>query len=413
MLGRRLAGEGLRNVVVIGMPRGGVPVAAEVARELGAALDVVVVSKLRVPWQPELAFGAVGEGGVRVLNADIARQVPAPDVGALTRAASAEVASRAGAWRGHRAAQDLSGRTVVLTDDGIATGASVRAAIAVLRAHQVSRIVLAVPVVARDVAAKLRPLVDDLATLREPARLHSVGAWYADFRQVDDGSVRTLLDRARQGQDATHERDIPTSVGPLPALVTVPTPALGLVLFAHGSGSSRFSSRNSAVAERLNSAGLATVLLDLLTDREARDRSLVFDVQLLAARLLDATRWTSTVNGLDRLPLGYFGASTGAAAALWAAADRPPRLRGVVSRGGRPDLASPRLAEVLTPTLLIVGELDSEVLALNEAAHGQLRCPSRLEVVPGATHLFEEPGTLDVVADVAVSWFTEHLQGGQ
>lgn len=408
MLARRLAGGGLGNVVVVGMPRGGVPVAAEVARELGAPLDVVVVRKLGVPWQPELALGAVGEGGVRVLNPDIARLVPAQDIDALTRAASAEVARRAAAWRAHPAEEDLAGRAVVLVDDGIATGASVRAAIAVLRAHRIARLVLAVPVVARDVAAQLRPLVDDLITLREPDELYGVGAWYADFRQVDDDHVRKLLDEARRG--GTQDQDIPTPAGPLAALVTVPHRASGLVLFAHGSSSSRFSPRNAAVAERLHSAGLGTVLLDLLTDGEARDRSLVFDVKLLASRLLDATRWTSTVTGLDMLPLGYFGASTGAAAALWAAADQPPRLRAVVSRGGRPDLARPRLAEVLAPTLLIVGALDTQVLALNQAAQQQLRCPSRLEVVPGATHLFEEPGTLDIAADLAADWFTTHLR---
>lgn len=411
MLARRLAEAGLEDVVVAGLPRGGVPVAAEVARELGAPLDVVVVRKLGVPWQPELALGAVGEGGVRVLNPEIARLVPTEDVEALTRRASAEVDRRVAAWRGPHAPHGLEGRTVVLVDDGIATGATVRAAIAVLRASGAARIVLAVPVAAKDVVARLRPLVDDLVCLSEPVELYAVGAWYADFRQVDDAEVRQLLEQARRrGQGGTAEVEVPSPAGPLPAIVTVPADATGLVLFAHGSGSSRFSPRNAAVAERLNAAGLATVLTDLLTEPEARDRERVFDIPLLASRLLDVTRWTSTQDRLAALPLGYFGASTGAAAALWAAADRPDRLAAVVSRGGRPDLAAPRLAEVAAATLLIVGERDREVLALNRSAQAQLRCENRLDVVPRATHLFEEPGTLDVVADLAASWFGDHFQ---
>ncbi|MFP5335074.1 MAG: phosphoribosyltransferase family protein, partial [Actinomycetes bacterium] len=381
-----------------------------VARELGAPLDVVVVRKLGVPWQPELAFGAVGEGGVRVLNPEIARLVPTPDVEALTARATDEVARRVATWRGAAEGHEVAGRTVVLVDDGIATGATVRAAVAVLRARDAARVVLAVPVAARDVVGRLQSIVDDLVCLSEPDELYAVGAWYEDFRQVADAEVRALLQQARLPGDAdTVERRVPTPAGGLPALVTVPTDATGLVVFAHGSGSSRLSPRNAAVAEHLHGAGLGTVLMDLLTEDEARDRARVFDIDLLASRLLDATRWTGTQEGLRDLPLGYFGASTGAAAALWAAADQPHRLRAVVSRGGRPDLAAARLPEVLAPTLLVVGERDTQVLALNRDAQRRLRCENRLDVVPGATHLFEEPGTLDAVAELATAWFREHL----
>ena len=410
MLARRLARERLGPVVVAGLPRGGVPVAAEVARELQAPLDVVVVRKLGVPWQPELALGAVGEGGVRVLNPEIARLVPSGDVEGLTRRAGAEVDQRVAAWRGGAQGHDVTGRTVVLVDDGIATGATVRAAVAVLRARGATRIVLAVPVAAHDVVARLRPQVDELVCLSEPEDLYAVGAWYADFRQVGDGEVRSLLEQARRhGGAGTREVTVPAEVGGLPALVTVPAEPIGVVLFAHGSGSSRFSPRNAAVAEQLHTAGLASVLTDLLTEAEARDRTRVFDVELLASRLQAAVRWTGTDEPLAELPLGFFGASTGAAAALWAAADQPARLRAVVSRGGRPDLAGPRLPEVLAPTLLVVGGLDRQVLELNRAAQAQLRCESRLEVVPGATHLFEEPGTLEMVSAMAAGWFTAHL----
>jgi putative phosphoribosyl transferase len=181
------------------------------------------------------------------------------------------------------------------------------------------------------------------------------------------------------------------------------------VLFAHGSGSGRLSPRNRQVAESLNGAGLGTLLFDLLTDVEEKDRRNVFDVELLAGRLQAARDWVSAEPALERLPVGYFGASTGAAAALIAAADRPADVSAVVSRGGRPDLAAERLPSVRAPTLLIVGGADVEVLNLNQAALERLTAPAELAVVPGATHLFEEPGALEQVAELSAAWFTRHL----
>ena len=186
------------------------------------------------------------------------------------------------------------------------------------------------------------------------------------------------------------------------------TPARGIVLFAHGSGSSRLSPRNAFVAEALQRAGMATLLFDLLTEHEASSRANVFDIPLLADRLDQAATWVCTTAAAQGLPLGFFGASTGAAAALVAAAARKD-IRAIVSRGGRPDLAEEALENVTAPTLLIVGGYDPEVLALNRAAHSRLHCERRLEVVPGATHLFEEPGTLDSVVALARAWFLQHL----
>lgn len=185
--------------------------------------------------------------------------------------------------------------------------------------------------------------------------------------------------------------------------------ARGLVLFAHGSGSSRFSPRNSYVAAALRQVGLATLLFDLLSETEARDRANVFDIDLLADRLLAATNWAEAFEVTRLLPLGYFGASTGAAAALVAAARCGDKIGAVVSRGGRPDLASSALPRVKAPTLLIVGGRDAEVLALNRSALRALRCESMIEVVPGATHLFEEPGALKTVVELAQNWFIDHL----
>jgi putative phosphoribosyl transferase len=195
--------------------------------------------------------------------------------------------------------------------------------------------------------------------------------------------------------------------------LTVPDHARGLVIFAHGSGSGRHSPRNRYVADVLSQAGLGTLLFDLLTPVEEIDRANVFDIQLLAGRLVEVTRWLAAELGHEHPPIGYFGASTGAAAALMAAADADAKVAAVVSRGGRPDLAGDALPLVQAPTLLIVGSRDKEVLALNRAAQQRLRCTSRLEVVRGATHLFEEPGTLQAAAELAREWFLTHLNAAR
>ena len=191
--------------------------------------------------------------------------------------------------------------------------------------------------------------------------------------------------------------------------LTVPQQPRGIVVFAHGSGSSRHSPRNRYVAHELESAGLATLLFDLLTPAEERDRANVFDIDLLARRLVDVTRWLRTADDAAGLPVGYFGASTGAGAALRAAADPGVDIVAVVSRGGRPDLAGESLADVTAPTLLIVGGCDEAVLELNRQAAAAMTAEARIAVVPGATHLFEEPGTLEQVAALAREWFLDHL----
>jgi dienelactone hydrolase len=196
--------------------------------------------------------------------------------------------------------------------------------------------------------------------------------------------------------------------------LSLPVGARGIVLFAHGSGSSRHSTRNRYVARLLNEVKLATLLIDLLTSDEEkidqRTAHLRFDIGLLAGRLIGATDWLTQYPDTRDLRVGYFGASTGAAAALVAAAERPQAVGAVVSRGGRPDLAGSALPRVKAPTLLIVGGNDTQVIELNWAALAQLRCEKRLAIVPGATHLFEEPGALDQVAQQAREWFETHLQ---
>jgi dienelactone hydrolase len=206
---------------------------------------------------------------------------------------------------------------------------------------------------------------------------------------------------------------IPAGEVLLPADLLVPAEPVGAVLFAHGSGSSRHSPRNVAVAHQLNRAGLGTVLVDLLTPAEdeldAVTADLRFDIELLADRLAGIVDWLATERPFGATPVGLFGASTGAAAALVAAARRPDLVRAVVSRGGRPDLAGDLLGQVRAATLLLVGGLDEQVITLNERALGQLTSRAELRVIPGATHLFEEPGTLDQVAGAAADWFHDHL----
>ncbi|MEX5217321.1 MAG: dienelactone hydrolase family protein [Nitrospiraceae bacterium] len=195
----------------------------------------------------------------------------------------------------------------------------------------------------------------------------------------------------------------------LEGLLGLPARPIGIVLFAHGSGSGRFSPRNNAVARVLQRGGLATLLLDLLMPSEANDRRKIFDIHLLADRLLIAKDWLARSPGTGMLPLGYFGASTGAGAALEAAARDPANVRAVVSRGGRPDLAEAYLPDVTAPTLLLIGGHDAPVIEMNRVALVRLTCAKNLVIIPGAGHLFEEPGALEQVADRALQWFQHHL----
>lgn len=432
--GRRLAAElqqhHFGDAVVIGLPRGGVPVAYEVALKLGLPLDITVVRKLGVPFQHELGLGAIGEGGVRVLNDRVVQQarIDAEHIAAITDRERITLERQARRFRAGRASVRLDGRTAIVVDDGIATGATARAACQAVRARGANRIVLATPVAPAGLGEVVRADADDVICLRESARFFAVGEFYRHFDQVPDERVTELLERAgaRERQHPVEQpvvdvgpqhRDddvsIPSGTTRLAGHLHVPERARGLVLFAHGSGSSRHSPRNRHVAAALNANELGTLLVDLLTVEEETDRGNVFDIRLLANRLTDVTNWLRTAPETSQLPIGYFGASTGAAAALWAAGAPDSPVAAVVSRGGRPDLAIPRLALVRAPTLLIVGGADEVVLHLNRIAKSHLRCENRLEIVPEATHLFEEPGALEAVSWLAVDWFTIHFVPAQ
>jgi putative phosphoribosyl transferase len=419
-----LAAVGREQPVVIGLPRGGVVVAYEVAVALDAPLDVAVVRKLGAPLQPEYAIGAIGEDDAVLLNerALVRLGLRTADVDAIVTRERVELERRVRRYRGARAAVPIPGRTVVLVDDGVATGSTAGVAIAVLRHRGASRIVLAVPVGPPDVRRRFAGVADEVVCLETPEAFSAVGAAYQQFGQTSDAEVERLLRSATQrpsqpprpasllpAPDDQRAVMIPAGAVDLPGVLGVANNPRGLVVFAHGSGSSRHSSRNLKVARALRHAGFATLLFDLLTEREAADRGNVFDIALLAGRLVAATRFAASHDAVAGLPVGYFGASTGAAAALTAAAELGSGVRAVVSRGGRPDLAGDRLGAVTAATLLIVGGDDQTVLALNQQAAARLHCRHRIAVVAAASHLFAEPGALERVSELAGDWFGEYL----
>ncbi|MBS1676182.1 MAG: dienelactone hydrolase family protein [Actinobacteria bacterium] len=428
--GRRLAPSLDRfrdsDPVVVALPRGGVPVAFEIARLLAAPLDILVVRKVGSPFRPEYGVGAIAEGGFREIRHDEVELtgIAAADLDAVIAAESAEMERRRRRYRGDREPLSVEGRTVLLVDDGIATGGTAVVAARALRARGAAAVILAVPVGPPGVERRLARDFDEVICLEEPHGFYSVGQFYVDFSPVSDAEVIHLLELGR-GVPASRvaadpppdpvpgERTIEIEPEPnvlLAGDLRIPADARGLVLFAHGAGSSRRSPRNRKVASQLNRGGFATLLIDLLTQLEAGERDNVFDIGMLTGRLLAVTRWVQDDAELRTLPIFYFGASTGAAAALRAAAHVGSDVHAVVSRGGRPDLAAESLDLVRSPTLLIVGGADWQVLALNEeAAENLVSCRHQVAIVPGATHLFEEPGALDLVAQLAAEWFSRFL----
>ncbi len=430
--GRQLAArlEYLRDdrPVVLALPRGGVPVGFEVARALDAPLDVIVVRKLGVPFQPELGMGAIGEEGTRVLNPTVVRDagVSEEQIAVVEQRERTELERRIRRFRGNNERVHIAGRTVIVVDDGIATGSTARAACRVARHQGAARVVLATPVAPSESLESLAYDADEVVCVESPEYFFAIGQWYSDFSQTPDNEVVALLERARErGRSPVEttggetplpmvDEDVEVHAGSvlLAGNLTLPEGTGSVVVFAHGSGSSRLSSRNKFVASALNRDGLGTLLFDLLTEEEGRIRANVFDLALLSRRITDATDWLREQPATGNARIGYFGASTGAGAALLAAAEPRSDIGAVVSRGGRPDLAAPKLGDVRAPTLLIVGGHDELVLEMNREAMTHLRCENRLEVVPGATHLFEEPGALEVVTQLASSWFTDHLANG-
>lgn len=405
--------RGMRPVV-LGIPRGAMPMARIVADALGADLDMILVRKLGEPGNPEHAIGAVDERGSVLLNDASVWS------GAGRAYLQAEIDQQMALMRERRARYggdalgELAGRTVIVVDDGLATGATMVAALRAVRAQSPARLVCAVPVAAADSLAEVRQVADDVVYLATPYPFRAVSLYYLNFAEVTDDDVAAAL-LGRQRQAASHgivsqPVRIPAGQWLLEGALRVPEHAIGVVVFAHGSGSSHLSPRNRHVADALAEKRIATLLFDLLTPREDVTPSVRFDIATLASRLESAVAWVRRQPQCLGLPLGLFGASTGAAAALRVAAAHPDLIAGVVSRGGRPDLAGRDILQrVRTPVLLIVGAADPDVLELNWSARGVMGAWAELVTIPGAGHLFEEPGTLEAMTVVAADWFMRVL----
>nr|BFD80668.1 phosphoribosyltransferase family protein [Streptomyces sp. Xyl84] len=415
------------DVVVLGVPRGGVRVASEVARHLGAPLDLAVVRKLHVPWQPELGFGALGEHGVRVVEPDIVREsgLSTAQQESVERTERAELERWVRRWRADRTPIPLVSRSAVVVHDAVATGAAAEAACRVARARGAARVVLAVPVAQEDSLTHLRAVADEVVCPRPVHHIGSAGAWYEDFAPVGDAEISVLL-TAAAGPVAAAEHGLPPKRPPLgravevpagtvrmPARFTLPPTARGVVIIARVGGGGPGGARHDPshgpgqdhLAGVLHRAALGTLLLDLLTGEEGRTPHNLYDITLLARRLHAAAAWLRKETGL---PVSYWAAGTGAGAALAAAAE--DGVRAVVCVGGRPELAGPAaLARVDTPTLLVVGALDTRRLGCNRLAADWMHCEHRVEVVPDATDLVAEPDALHVVAELTRDWITAHL----
>jgi putative phosphoribosyl transferase len=430
-LAEHLRGYRDASPVVLGLPRGGVPVAYEVAHELEAPLDVCVVRKIRAPVQPELGIGAVAEEEAFFVDrhAMAVVGVSSAELEELVARERNEVAVRVRRYRHGAPPVPVRGKTVLVIDDGLATGGTARAAVQTLRTRGAGHIVLAVPVGAAARVEALALVPDELVCPHPEDDFFAVSEWYEDFSTTTDEEVVQLLDRARAelqayaGTGRRHServrvpviRNVRMPVGDrlLEGHLTIPPRPRGLVLFAHGRGSGRMSPRNRYVATELQAVGLATLLFDLLRpEEEVVDAFLSHGgsgVDVLTSRLVGVTDWGRQQAETRALSIGYFGASTGAAAALLAAGSRPDVIQAIVSSGGQLALGETDLERVKAPTLLVVGSADPESFALNQAVFARLYCEKRLEVIPGASHIFEEPGALETAAGLAATWFTDHL----
>lgn len=416
LLAEKLLAYKKANVIVLGLPRGGVPVAAEIAATLEAPLDVLIVRKLGHPLQPELAVGAVCEDEDPIWNQQILTRsgLEPDDLRGTLKAERKRIQHQIVLFREGRKFPSVTQQTVIVVDDGIATGATVFAAVKFLKKVGAAKVVIAIPVAAASSARRLASQVDEVVVQEIPEDLLSVGQWYEDFTQVSDVEVIEVIKANRKKKVPNKkfcELEIPIGSVKINGDLTTFPSMKALIIFAHGSGSSRKSPRNQMVAGDLNKAGFGTLLFDLLTDEEAKNKGNVFDIELLSQRLISVTQWVRQQSDLKSVQVGYFGASTGAGAALRAASQLSHSSRpfAIVCRGGRPDLAGEvALKAVKTPTLLIVGGRDGDVIEMNRGAKSFL-AHSQLSIVPGATHLFEEPGTLEEVSRLSAVWFNDHL----
>ncbi len=422
--------KGSENTLVVGLARGGVVVAAEIAKKLSLPLNVAVPRKIGAPGNPELALGSIMENGEGVFNHSIIHMlgVSREYLDREIKKEQTRAQQRLALYRPYVPSPSFSGKKVLLVDDGMATGSTMLATIKAMRTAQATQVLVAIPVASTEALGLAEEAADKVVCLLSREDFIGVGMYYRHFDQTSDEEVIHLLKEANANsvpQTASpsppsekntafkQELSLPLSHVHLVGELTIPERAQGIVLFAHGSGSGRLSPRNQFVARALQEKGLATLLVDLLTVEEEQIDALTgelrFNIPFLTERLSEITSWILKEEKTRALSIGYFGASTGAAAALMAAAEQGEKIAAIVSRGGRPDLADSALPEVKAPTLLIVGGRDEIVIELNKRAYAQLTCRKELRIVPKATHLFEEPGALEEVAQLASEWFLQYL----
>lgn len=416
VLARELSDYAGREPVIVAIPHGGVPVAAAVAQALGGELDIMVVHKLGVPGHPHIAAGALTSSGAANINHRAMGSFGVSPV-ALERALDKErlvLEQHERELRCGRPEKSVADRTVIVVDDGIATGTTLRTAIRALRARGAKKVVVAVPVAGAQALQALRHETDEIVCPSVAEPFFAIAHSYEDFSSVSAAFAKRLLDEHESLRQSAKSNanlvshDLPIQVGDvrIAGTLTVPDRARGIVVFLHGSGSNRFSPRNAFVARALERAGFATLLVDLLTAEEQAGDAAVHelgnDVALLGRRAVAIVDWLKLDPKLGALPLALFGSSSGTAAAVIAASQRPQEVLAIVSRGGRPDLAEQALPNVKAEMLLIVGSDDRAVLELNRAAALRLRAHHRLEVIPDPTHLFAEPDSLEQVSELTI-----------
>lgn len=418
--GRRLAERvrphAVNDPIVLALPRGGVPVGAELAGRLTADFDVLVIRKIGLPGHPETGVGAISEDG-HVLYDDLAlarMRVPRQALSDTVASERGELDRRRRVYRGERPSPRIAGRDCVVVDDGVATGGTARAALRMVRQAGPARLVLAVPVAAPEALEALREEADALVVLTAPDNFRAVGEWYRDFDQLSDGHVISILserERLHRGPDVARAVRIRAGQVYLDGDLTMPTALRGVVVMAFGQGQG--DPRWRATASALQRAGYATLLLDLLTEEEqgpdGGGDGGELDTRVLGERLSAAVTWLRRATDAASEPLGVMGSGAAAPAALVTAAERPQDVASVVVHGGRVDHAEPSLAAVRAPTLVLLESGDSFVRELGEWTRGRLGGPSELRVVSGAEQLLRGDLGWRQVAVETLDWFDRHL----
>jgi putative phosphoribosyl transferase len=402
LLAHRLAHLHSDDVVVLGLPRGGVPVAAEVAKALRCPLDVILVRKLGLPWRRELAFGAIGEGGITVFNDDVVKSsgLNTHEIALVEAQEHAELDRRSREYRSMHHRLSIKGKTAVIVDDGVATGATARAACAVARRAGAARVVVAVPVAPMGWEESFVGVTDEQMSLFTPTDFGSVGYFYDSFSPISDEEVTALLMSSAEPITEEDVREVMGSTIVEARIVASPRP-WAVALFIHGSGSNRSSVRNRTISRQLAAAGVSSVLIDVVADG---DRSESIDMDALIQRLVDVTGWITEESHLNGMPLVLVGSSSGASIAVAAAISLRDsgRLVALVSRGGNFSAVMDVVNEVPIPVLMVVGSLDTMTLEQNRAVCAAIGSLCSLEIIEGASHLFVEGDSLDVAGRLIV-----------